>query len=77
MGQGTKYPYPVFGWDRVKLAEHSLEQLGELRRVVEAAGKSPAHAAGKSIRIYTKSAEAKLDALAWAITHKLQEVRSA
>lgn len=70
-----KYPHPVFGWQAPKLADLSFEQINELRLAVVAdpASANPAHKAGKSIYLYTKSAMKKLDALAWAVFYKKQE----
>jgi hypothetical protein len=64
-----------FGWDRVRLSEHSLDDLARLRRSVEddPASANPDHAAGRSVFLYTPAARRKLDALAWAVTHRLRE----
>lgn len=65
---------PVLGWCPVKLSDaYSFDQLNALRLEVEAAGANPEHAAGRSINLYTPAARRKLDALAWAVTHKLKE----
>jgi hypothetical protein len=74
----TNYPYPVMGWDAVKLSAYSLEQLQELREAVtnDPKNANPDHATGKSIYLYTKAARDRLDALGWAITYKLKEMRA-
>jgi hypothetical protein len=50
-----KYPYPVYGWNAVRLSSNlTMGQLQELRLAVESDPKSKnsQHAAGKSIWIY-------------------------
>jgi hypothetical protein len=68
-----------FGWDAPKLSDLSLDELNELRLSVtnDPASRNPDHLAGKSIYIHSKSARRKLDALAWAVTIKLNEKRAA
>jgi hypothetical protein len=70
---------PTFGWKAPQLSDLSFEDLNTLREQVtsDPANHNPAHASGKSIRIYTRSAERKLDALAWAVTYKLNVKRAA
>jgi len=67
-----------FGWKQHLLADHSFADLNRLRLSVENApdNRNPEHVAGKSIYIYTKSARRKLDALAWAVTTKLNLKRA-
>lgn len=67
-----------YGWRATKLADaYSLEELDALRRDVESdpASANPDHAQGRSIYLFTKQARKKLDALAWAVTYKLQAIR--
>lgn len=66
-----------YGWRAHLLADHSFTDLELLRQIVMRDPKSanPEHAAGKSIFLYTKSARRKLDALAWAVTTKLNAQR--
>lgn len=68
----------TFGWKAYKLSDHSFDDLQRLRRSVEddPASANPDHANGRSIYLYTKSARRKVDALAWAVTIKLQENRA-
>jgi hypothetical protein len=64
-----------FGWNPSRLYRNlTVEQLGELRRQVEADPKSanPMHGKG-SIYLYTPAARRKLDAIAWAITYHLED----
>lgn len=75
---GRAYPWPTLGWCPVRLSDaYSFEQLNDLRLAVQEdpANQRPAGAA--TIHLYTKSARKKLDALAWAVTHKLKEAREA
>lgn len=69
------YSLPVLGWSPTRLSDYSFEQLNTLRREVESdpASANPGHAAGTSINLYTPAARRRLDALAWAVTHKLKE----
>jgi hypothetical protein len=60
----------VFGWDAVRLSE--AYTAAELARAItqlcaDPANANPAHAAGRSIRLYTKATEKRADALGWAI----------
>jgi hypothetical protein len=66
----------VYGWKATKLCDLSFEELNELREMVVNDPKSanPDHARG-SIYLYTREANRKLDALAWAVTYKLAEQR--
>lgn len=75
-----KHSLPVLGWKPTRLADaYSLEQLNALRLEVERNPESanPAHAAGRDINLYTPTARRKLDALAWAVTHRLQSAKAA
>ena len=72
----SKYPFPVFGWSAPKLAGYSFEQLNAIRHVVEAEGLVPVEQR-KTIYLYTREARRKLDALAWAVTIKLNDKRRA
>jgi len=75
----ASYPHPVFGWDAARLSDLPLPALVELRAFIveNPANANPEHAAGRSIYLYTPSARRKLDALAWAVTHKLANARRA
>lgn len=73
-----------FGWDAVKLADYSLEQLAELRRQVEAEHANPFDEQNRytengqpTLHLYDAKGRKKLDALAWAVTYKLQEAQRA
>lgn len=73
-----------FGWDAVKLADYSLEQLAELRRQVEAEHANPFDEQNRytengrpTLHLYDAKGRKKLDALAWAVTYKLQESKQA
>ena len=60
----------VFGWDAVRLAEaYTADELAKAITQLHAdpANANPAHAAGKSIHLYTKATDKRTDALAWAI----------
>lgn len=57
-----------------RLAAFSMEQLQEMRVAIE---KDPASAVGaRTPWRFNRSAQRKLDAIAWAITHKLAELRA-
>lgn len=66
-----------YGWDAVQLASNlTMEELVALQTEVQndPKSKNPDHdGPTKSIWLYTKPARKKLDAIAWAITYKLQE----
>ena len=69
-----------FGWDAVKLSSYSMEQLAELRRQVEAEHANPFDPQSRytengqpTMHLYDAKGRKKLDALAWAVTYKLQE----
>ena len=67
-------------WKATKLADaYSLAELETLRQSVVGDPRSanPAHAAGKSVYLYTAAARRKLDALAWAVTYRLAAQRAA
>jgi len=73
-----------FGWDAVKLSDYSLEQLAELRRQVEAEHANPFDEQSRytengqpTIHLYDAKGRKKLDALAWAVTYRLQEASRA
>ncbi len=67
-----RYPAPTCGWKAHKLADLEMEQLNSLRIAVETDPAS-ANPNRRSIYLYTPAARKKLDALAWAVTHKLKE----
>jgi hypothetical protein len=69
--------YPkTFGWNAVKLSEHSYADITILRMMVQTDPKS-ANPSGSSIYLYTPAAQRKLDALAWAVFYKQQEASKA
>lgn len=60
----------VHSWDAVKLADvYSQNELAKAITEIHAdpAAANPAHAAGKSINLYTPAAQKRTDALGWAI----------
>ena len=71
-----------YGWNAPRLADaYTLEELTALRLEVEAEPKNrnPVDANGRPIKtiwIYTKPAQKKLDAIAWAITFKIKAAAS-
>lgn len=70
----------TYGYDRVEMGRNlTMEQLVSLQQQVTAdpASKNPLRASGQSIYLYSKQAKKKLDNIAWAITHKLQEKKGA
>lgn len=73
-----------FGWDAVKLADYSFEQLEQLRHQVQAEHANPRDESGRyleggqpSLYLYDKKGRWKLDKLAWAVTYKQQDKRRA
>jgi len=54
-----------FGWNRLKLATLSFEQLNELEEQVKLE-----HACKYGIYMYDKAGRNKLDALSWAVYNK-------
>lgn len=65
----------VFGWDAVKLSDaYTASELAAAIQQIYAdpASENPARAHG-SIRLYSKKASRRLDALAWAVTYHLQQ----
>lgn len=68
---------PTFGWKAYKLADLSFADLETLRLRIVADPKNhtPRDDKGRPVRgiwLYTPAARKKLDALAWAVTYKLQ-----
>lgn len=59
-----------FGWNRLKLAALSYEQIAEL----EAQFKE-GHACNDGIHMYDKAGRDKLDALSWAVYNKQKQER--
>jgi hypothetical protein len=57
----------------------TMDELQAARQAIEVdpENANPAHANGESIYLYKPSARSKLEAIAWAITHKLMEKRMA
>lgn len=66
----------TYGYNAVKLSNHlTLEQLVEM---AEGLRSDPANQNTKGgIWLYTKATHRRLDAIAWAITYKLQEKKQA
>lgn len=61
-----------FGWNRLKLATLSYEQIAELEAQVKAE-----HACNDGIHMYDKAGRDKLDALSWAVYNKQKKERAA
>ena len=82
LGQEEPARLKNFGWDRVKLAAHSFEQLEQLRHQVEAEHANPRDENGRylengqpSLYLYDKKGRWKLDQLGWAVTYKLADAK--
>ena len=82
VGQAQAEPEKIrnFGWDSVKLADLTYEQLDTLRKQVEAEHVNPKDSEGRyvengkqTIYVYDAKGRKKLDALSWAVTHKLKD----
>ncbi|VTN18718.1 phage EaA protein [Klebsiella pneumoniae] len=58
---------PNFGWNRLKLATLTYEQLAELEEQVKAE-----HACKNGIHLFDKAGQRKLDALSWAVYNKAE-----
>lgn len=68
------------GWNPARMAANlTMDELMELRVDIETnpQNANPACATGKSIYRYKREAHRKLDAIAWAVTHKMREARHA
>lgn len=63
---------PNFGWNRLKLATLTYEQLAELEEQVKAD-----HACKNGINLFDKAGQRKLDALSWAVYNKQKAERAA
>ncbi|MDN2486400.1 hypothetical protein MML63_12270 [Kosakonia sacchari] len=61
---------PNFGWNRLKLATLSYEQLAQLEEQVKAE-----HACKNGIHLYDKAGLNKLNALSWAVFNKQKSER--
>jgi len=61
-----------FGWNRLKLATLTYEQLSELEAKVKSE-----HACSDGIHMYDKAGRDKLDALSWAVYNKQKQERAA
>lgn len=59
-----------FGWNRLRLATLSYEQIAELEAQVKAE-----HACNDGIHMYDKAGRDKLDALSWAVYNKQKQER--
>lgn len=69
-----------FGWDSAKLADLTYDQLDTLRKQVESEHVNPKDSEGRyvengkrTIYVYDAKGRKKLDALSWAVTHKLKD----
>ncbi|HCM3857474.1 TPA: hypothetical protein N3Z94_004501 [Klebsiella pneumoniae] len=56
-----------FGWNRVKLSTLTYDQLEQLKKKVE-----EEHACNNGIFLYDKAGLKKLDAVSWAVYHKMK-----
>lgn len=64
----------VYGWDAVKLSNaYTLVELAVLREAVIEKHRLPRP---DGIYLYDKAGRKKLDVLAWAVTHRMQEARA-
>ncbi len=63
---------PSFGWNRLKLATLTYEQLAQLEEQVKAE-----HACKNGIHLFDKAGQRKLDALSWAVYNKQKAERAA
>ena len=63
---------PNFGWNRLKLATLTYEQLAQLEEQVKAD-----HACQNGIHLFDKAGQRKLDALSWAVYNKQKAERAA
>jgi len=61
-----------FGWNRLKLATLSYEQIAELEAQVK-----EEHCCDDGIHMYDKAGRDKLDALSWAVYNKQKKERAA
>lgn len=70
----------TYGFDPIKLADNlTSAELGRLMLQIseDPESKNPAHAAGRTIEIYTKKANKKMDAIALAVFYQKQEKQRA
>ncbi|MEF3028384.1 hypothetical protein V4B64_26500 [Klebsiella pneumoniae] len=63
---------PNFGWNRLKLATLTYEQLSQLEEQVKAE-----HACKNGIHLFDKACQRKLDALSWSVYNKQKAERAA
>ncbi|MGE6282515.1 hypothetical protein [Raoultella planticola] len=63
---------PNFGWNRLKLATLTYEQLAQLEEQVKAE-----HSCKNGIHLFDKAGRHKLDALSWAVYNKQKAERAA
>ncbi|EOD8411248.1 hypothetical protein QL189_08985 [Cronobacter turicensis] len=61
-----------FGWNRLKLATLSYDQLSQLEEQVK-----KEHAVIDGIHMYDKAGRDKLDAISWAVYNKQKKERAA
>ncbi|USR61606.1 hypothetical protein NFJ01_04250 [Lelliottia amnigena] len=59
---------PNFGWNRLKLATLTYEQINALEEQVK-----QDHACSDGIHMYDKAGRDKLDALSWAVYNKQKQ----
>lgn len=62
---------PNFGWNRLKLATLTYEQINELEEQVKRE-----HACKDGIHMFDKAGRNKLDALSWAVYNKQKQERA-
>lgn len=69
----------VFGWDSVKLSDaYTFDELRKLREQVEAQHANPKDERGyleggrPTLYLYDKQGRKKLDAIAWAVRHRME-----
>lgn len=62
---------PNFGWNRLKLATLTYEQINELEEQVKRE-----HACKDGIHMFDKAGRDKLDALSWAVYNKQKQERA-
>lgn len=68
----------TYGYNACKMADNmTFEELTAMANRLrdDPANANPQHANGNSIYLYTKATHKRLDAIAWAITYKLKELR--
>ncbi|EAM6792409.1 hypothetical protein E0G74_01450 [Salmonella enterica] len=76
---GTKYCVTVHGWKAWRLTCYTFEQLNQLQTEVELEHINPRNERGcyvedgqETIHLYDKRGRRKLDAISWAVYHKMK-----